>query len=190
MLQCSVAKKSILDNTKALDAVREGKIGRDFEDALRVWLLDNKVEHVAIEAPVPSNKSRRETHINPEADFAGTSITYTEKDGTSLASIFRIYGLEMMACAVCARLNIPAVFVVQSSWRKAFLGNGSPMKAAKAKQEAVKQCRRYGIEVASVDAAEAVGIAYWLNITLFPYSPAANSLFNLPPTMKSSALTG
>ncbi|BCH33228.1 hypothetical protein MesoLjLc_51580 [Mesorhizobium sp. L-8-10] len=179
-------KKNILEGSKALDAVHEGNVGKTFEDALRVWLIDNKVEYVAIEAPIPSNNKRRERVVSPDADFAGQAITYIEKDGTSLAAIYRLYGLSFMACQVCNRLNIPTVLVAQQTWRKAFLGHGHPKDA---KKEAVKMCRRLGIDISSVDCAEAVGVVHWLKGHLFPYSHAANSLFNLPPTTKVPAPT-
>lgn len=179
-------KRSILDDAKALDAVHEGNIGRLFEDALRVWLIRMKVEHVAIEAPLPGNKDKTETHVNPDADFAGQSITYTKKPGTSISANYRTYGLSFIACAVCARLNIPVRLVNQSTWRKSFLGHGRPgSRPGDAKKAAVKECQRLGIPISSVDAAEAVGIAYWLNLQLFPYTPKANALFNLPPTVRA-----
>lgn len=145
--------------TDGLDPVREGEIGRLFQDLLRVWLIENRVEYVAIEAPISSAHVRRKAVINPQASFAGQAITYTNQPATSMSAIYRIYGLSFAAAAVCSRLNIPAVMVVQQTWRKAFLGSGhipDAKKAAKAK------CEALGIKISSVDAAEAVGIAYWL----------------------------
>lgn len=167
-------KKNILDDSKSLDAVREGEIFRKFEDHLTAWLIDNEISYVGIEAPLPSNPVRKKAHVNTGADFAGQAITYTEVPGASLAAIFRIYSLEGVACAVCSRLNIPAMFISQGTWRKSFLGTGKPREP---KKEALAVCKRLGIECSSADAAEACGIVYHLNTVLNPYGKRANDLF-------------
>ncbi len=167
-------KKNFLDNEKSLDAVREGEIGRKFEDHLTAWLINNEIGYVGIEAPIPSNPVRKKAHINTDANFAGQSITYTEVAGASLAAIFRIYGLEMVAVTTCQRLNIPAVFIGQGTWRKSFLGTGKPREA---KKEAMAMCKRLGIECSSMDAAEACGVVFHLNTVLNPYGRRAQDLF-------------
>lgn len=179
--RANVKKKSILDNEKALDASREGEIGRKFEDFLIVWLIDNQIGRLAIEAPLPSNNTRRKAVVNTEADFAGHAVTYQEVGGASMSAIFRMYGLEFLALAVCNRMNIQAEFVHQATWRKEFLGTGRPQDA---KKEAVKMCKRLGIEVSSVDAAESVGVAFWLERQVNPYSHRrANDLFAGKPSI-------
>lgn len=171
-------KKKFLDRDDAvgsLDAAKEGQIGRSWEDHLRCWLIENNVGYVAIEAPIPSNPVRKKAHVNPGAGFAGQAITYTEESKSSISAIFRAYGLEMIALAVCTRLNIPVVFVHQGTWRKAFLGNGRPKDA---KHEAKAMCTKLGIACSSLDAAEACGVVTWLDHTLNPYAKrAGNDLF-------------
>lgn len=174
-------KKNILENSKSLDAAREGEIVRKFEDFIHCWLVENRVEYVGIEQPIPSNPVRKKRQINMSADFAGQAITYAETPGTSQAAIFRIYALEAAAAATCHRLNIPVVFVAQGTWRKTFLGSGRP---GNAKQEAVKMCGRLGIEISSVDSAEAVGVCYHLVQEMFPQKVRrANDLFANPQSM-------
>lgn len=169
-------KKSILDDTKGIDAAREAEIGRKFQDFLQCWLITNRVDTVAIEAPLPSNTTRRKRVVNTSSDFAGKAIQYQEVGGVSQAAVFRMYGLEFCALALCNRLNIPVQFVHQATWRKEFLGTGRPTDA---KKEAVKMCQRLGIEISSVDAAEAVGVAFWLDRQINPLSHRrANDLFN------------
>lgn len=167
-------KKNILDDTKSLDATREGEIGRRFEDHFTAWLIENEVGYVGVEAPIPSNPVRKKAHVNTGADFAGQAITYSEVPGTSMSAIFRIYGMEMIACTVCRRLNIPVMFISQGTWRRSFLGNGRPKNA---KAEALAMCKRLGIEVSSADAAESVGVCFHLNTVLNPYGRRANDLF-------------
>lgn len=174
--------KNILEVGPTIDPRHEGRVTVHFEDALLVWLRDEKPDHVGIEAPIPSNTTKKTAVIRDQASFHGQAITYTEKAGTSQAAIFRIYGLEMSACAMCYRLNIPVTFIGQTTWRKEFLGNGRPKNP---KAEAVKMCRKLGIEISSVDAAEAVGVAWALNTIINPYTHKANSLFRLAPTTRS-----
>lgn len=172
-------KKKFLDHEKGLDADREGQIGRQFQDYLRIWLITNKVGICAIEAPIASNSTRRKAEVHTDTAWAGKAITYTEVPGTSLAAIFRIYGLEFLAATICSRLNIPVRFISQGEWGKAFTGSGAP---AGRKDRAVQQCRRLNIPITSVDAAESVGICWTLNQILNPYSHRrANDLFAEKP---------
>lgn len=169
-------KKSILDDTKGIDARREGEIARKFQDFVTCWIVENRIDEIAIEAPIASNTTRRKRVINTTSDFAGQAIQYQEVAGTSQAAIFRIYGLEMVALAVCNRLNVPVRFISQGEWGKAFTGSGSPSGR---KDRAVKECRRLGIRISSVDAAEAVGVVYALNAIINPYTlRRANDLFS------------
>ncbi|WP_192242915.1 hypothetical protein [Mesorhizobium silamurunense] len=176
-------KRNILEDEKALDAAHEAKIGRLFEDFMRVWLMENRVEMVAIEAPLPSNNVRQKTVVDTSSTWAGHALVKTTEKGASLSSIYRIYGMSMIACAMCERFNIPVRFIAQGTWRKEFLGNGRP---GDAKKEAKLMCARLGIGISSADAAEAAGIVWTLNKQLNPYTPAANSLFNLPPTVRDN----
>jgi hypothetical protein len=167
----------------SIDPIHSGQIGRAFEDFLRAWLVEHKVEHVAVEMPLRSNAQRTVTTVK-DRGFAGQSVVKEKQALTTMSTIYRLYGLNFLALAVCARLNIPAELVNQSEWRKAFLGSGSPKDA---KDAAVAQCRRLNIEIASVDAAEAVGIAWWLRGHLVPAKfTKANDLFSLPPTTTES----
>ncbi len=163
-------KKKFLDRDDAvgsLDATQEGFIGRSWEDHLRCWLIENEVGSVAIEAPIPSNPERKKEHVNPDAGFAGKSVTYTVEKNTSISAIFRAYGLEMIAVSVCSRLNIPVRFVHQATWRKEFIGHGRPKDP---KHEAKAMCAKLGIKCSSLDAAEACGVLTWLDRTINPYA--------------------
>lgn len=150
---------------KKLDGNKEGAIGRKFEDFLHSYLVDNGTAYLAIEEPAPSNMTRKKRNIDMSSKWAGQAITYTEEPGTSIYAIFRIYGMEFLAATVASRLNIPVIFVPQQTWRADFLQNGRPKEA---KKEAVKVCQKLGIVVTSEDAAESVGVCWWLHHFLFP----------------------
>lgn len=180
-------KKTFLeraDESKAIEASVEGEIGRKFEDFLVTWLISNKVEMVAIEAPLPSNNSRQKTEINMDSKFAGQAITKRTVAGASMSSVFRMYGLEMIACSVCNRLNIPVRFIHQGTWRKSFLGNGRPNDA---KKEAKKECDRRGIKVTSLDAAESVGVCFQLLMEVNPYAVSPSLFAPKKPLPKTPA---
>ena len=169
------AKEILKSDELFIDPMREGKIFRKYEDHLFCYLRDNEVTHVAVEQPIPSNPTRKKTIIDTESEWAGKSKRVEEvKGGTSLASIYRIYGLSAVTMNVCDRLNIKTYFVAQGTWRKEFLLNGRPSDP---KKESVKMCQKMGIAFSSEDAAEAVGIVYWLNRTLNPSAGRDGDLF-------------
>lgn len=175
------AKDQVFEDAHgSINPVHSGQIGRAFEDYLRSFIIEHRVQYVAIEAPLRSNAQKTVTMVDMDAGFAGQAIRKEVKNITSMATIYRLYGLSFIACSVCARFNIQPVLVNQSAWRKSFLASGSTKNA---KDAAVEQCRRLRIEISSVDAAEAVGIAWWLRSYLNPAKFArANDLFNLPKT--------
>jgi hypothetical protein len=178
----AAGKKRFLDrdDDKALDSTRMGAAGRSFEDWLTAWLVEHGVQHCAIEAPLNTNFQRKRVTVDPAARWAGQGVQKEEIGGAPLATFFKIHMLEGIACTVCSRLNIPTVFVNQGTWRKAFLGNGRPKDA---KREAKAMCDKLGIECSSLDAAEAVGVCWWLNGLLNPYGlQRANDLFKSPQT--------
>lgn len=171
-----------LEGEKVLRADNEGSITRHFQDALRTWLITNKVDYVAIEAPLVTSGEKNERVVDSGAAY-GKAITYIKKARTNQSAIVRLGALAVAAAAECDRLSIPCVFVHQATWRKAFIGHGGRGKSDYWKREAVKMCRMMRIDISSEDAAEAAGIVYWLNLDLNPYSraaAAANSIFNLP----------
>lgn len=179
-------KKSILDDARKneLDAKELGQVFDWFERAITVWFIENRIEAVAIEEPLRTDFSRTKTIVDTSSAWAGQAIRKEKQAGTNLKTIFKIHGLEAVACRVAAQLNIPAYFVNQSTWGKAFTGSGAP---AGRKDRAVAQCKRLGIKITSVDAAESAGICWWLNGHLNPYGARAESLFNLAPTVRPTA---
>lgn len=174
------------DRESTIDPIFSGQVGRAWEDYLHAFLLEQGVTHCGIEMPLRSNAKKTIKTVDTGAAWAGQAIRREVKDLTSMSTIYRLYGMNFIACSVCARLGIPTVLINQTEHRKAFLGNGSPKDA---KQAAVEQCRRLGIHISSVDAAEAVGVAWATRGILMPAKfKAANDLFSkLPPTGGSVA---
>jgi hypothetical protein len=164
-----------------LDLVKEGQIGRAFGDFLHSFLIEHAVQHVAIEEVLISNVTHRKTIVDTATEWAGKAIRKVDTPGTNQATIYRLYGLNFVAASVCSRLGIPITGVNQGTWRKAFLGKG--VKSSEAKKEAHRQCQRLRIATATVDAAEAAGIVWWLDGHLNPYSAAkrVGDLFAAPP---------
>lgn len=122
----------------------DAEIFHGFRAHLRSLLVSFRVEHVGIEEPLRSDLTRK------------------EKDGTSvpisnMATFLRLYGLRAHAVELCHALNIPVMQFNQSTWRKAFLGNGRADK-----EMALAQCKLLRWPVKSRDAAEACGVAWAL----------------------------
>lgn len=172
-------KRFLDDGDKSLDATRMGLAGLSFEDWLTAFLISHGVQHVAIEEPLNMDlfgERKKLVGIDANAMF-GQGQQFEVQRGRSLASSFKIYGLEFVACLVCRRLNIPCVFVNQSTWRKVFLGNGRPGNSDACKKLAKEKCQKLGIECSSLDAAESAGVVTWLHQKLFPYGNVADDLF-------------
>lgn len=121
------------------------EIFHGFREWLRPMLIAHEVEHVAIEEPLRSDLRRR------NEDGTDTAIT-------QMATYLRLYGLYGHAIEICYALNIDCIAVNQSAWRKAFLGNGRADKSM-----AISQCKQLGFGTLPADAAEAIGVAWWLS---------------------------
>lgn len=121
------------------------EIFHGFRNWLRPMLVSHEVQHVAMEEPLRSDLKRR------EADGSETALT-------NMRTYLRLYGLRAHVREICFALNIPCEEVNQSSWRKAFLGNGRADK-----DMAMAQCKLLRWPVPNKDAAEACGVAWWLN---------------------------
>lgn len=173
-------KKKFLDRDEKdppLNAVELGRAFSYFRGAIRVWLIENGIEYLAIEEPIRSDFQRYKTTVDTESQWAGKAVKREKVIGTPLKTIFKLHGLEAVACEVAAGMNIPAIFFNQAAWRKSFLGNGRP---ADPKKEAKRMCERMGIKFTSADAAESAGVVFHLNVHLNPMS-ATGPLFNRPP---------
>jgi hypothetical protein len=166
-----------------VDYDHEGIVAREFRDHLRAWLVSNEIEALGIEQPLTPNLTIKKPVVNFQSDFAGQAITYETKGATTYGTIYRLYILHGQAVELAKRLNIKPYVVHQATWRKAFFGDMRPPKGCTDKskwwkEQAKMQCHRLGIEVKNADAAESVGVAFWLRGALNPRTAGtADDLF-------------
>jgi hypothetical protein len=152
----TVSGCAVLDGSRVLH-VEAFKAGGDQDGpifaAFKVWfrgtLLAHQVQHAAIEQPL------RTPMIDPKTNELSPK--------SNMATYLRLYGLRGHALAICAELHIPCEEVNQMTWRKAFVGNGRAKKA-----DALALARQLVPSLKSNDAAEAIGVAWWLQGHLSP----------------------
>ncbi|MEP0323279.1 hypothetical protein [Bauldia litoralis] len=152
-----------------IDPGYEAQLVEQFRDHLRAVLVSEEVEYVAYEKPRTRDFSRTKTVVDTNSAMFGAFKKVKERESSNLAMI-RGVGLCTALCGVCDRLNIPHVAVPVDDWRKAFFGFSRPtahVKGSEArrkwwKEQAVIQCTRIGISVPNNDAADAVGVTWWL----------------------------
>lgn len=164
---------AIMEGDKLLHWEAHRPKGReDFEifHGFRIWLRSTLVafgvEHLAMEEPLPTNLERTEI-VFSQVDVFSSKARKIKRPMSSMATYRRLYGLAAHAREICHAVNIPVVEVNQREWRQAFLGvrsapKGTSDSTAWLKDRAVQQCQRIGFTVPKKDAAEAVGIAFWL----------------------------
>jgi Holliday junction resolvasome RuvABC endonuclease subunit len=135
-----------------VEAFRAAPVGSPHADVfhgyrnwLRAMLVAHDVKHAAIEQPLPTNMSFK----RPDG---------SEETFSNMNTFLVLYGLRAHTLEICRALNIPCEEVHQGTWRKSFLGNGRADKKA-----AMDQCKQLRWKVPNQDAAEACGVAWWLN---------------------------
>ena len=137
----------------------DGEVYRRFRSWLWTFLVHNEIEQVAIEAPLMTNVT--ETRVRTDNEFFGAK---EKRNAINQRTIIRLNVLNGIAQEVCTVLNIPFKVVHQGTWRKAFIGKKP--KGEDWKDAAVRVCQSMGIEYGSKDAAEAAGIAFWMQVEL------------------------
>ncbi|MFN3247715.1 hypothetical protein [Roseibium album] len=163
-----VGKRSIKD---------EAERNANFRKWLWAHLKSNDIQAVAIEAPIKGNMEKVVT------DDDGKPVK--DKDGNVIKKSVSNYEAKavaayMIGCAkeVCFSLNIPFYMVAVQTWRSQF-NKGVPRKQKtikeKGKEKIVDEtdkevtrraCEMMKIEVRTLDASDAAGIAYWLQTFL------------------------
>jgi hypothetical protein len=148
---------AILDGTKVVHIEAHRPVGKDdpelfrnFRTWFRSMLLAHEVQEVAIEQPLVTNIAAPDTRSNARPGQTHNPVT--------MKTYLRLYGLRAHAVEICASLNVPCRELHQSSWRKAFTGNGRATK-----EETLALARRICPNLKSKDAAEALGVAWALN---------------------------
>jgi len=167
----------------SLDATLTGAVIDDFEKKLwielrRITEVYGPITAVGIEKPLVPNHERKKTIVDTSSEWAGRAVRKETVAGTNESTIHRLNGLAATAAKVCSRLNIPAEYVDQTTWRKSFLGNGRPGDSATCKKLAMRTCKSMGIDCPNADAAESVGITFFMVQKHNPYGGRANDLFS------------
>lgn len=134
----------------------DAEIFDGFRRRLMVIIAQHDIRHAALEEPLRSDLKRR------EADG-------TEKAFSTMRTYLRLYGLRAHAIQICHELGVDCREVNQSTWRKAFVGNGRADKA-----DSLRQCALLRWLVPDNNAAEAAGVAWWLNGEMGRHHSPAN----------------
>ncbi len=132
-----------------------GEVFRHFRSTFYRHIEKYKITHVAAEDPLGTN-----------AEFPGKPNedgTPGEKTRMPKSTFQRIYGLCAICEEVCAAHKVDFRYVNQGTWRKAFTGNGRASK-----EESLGWARLIDKSINSLDAAEALGVAWWLRGQLDP----------------------
>ena len=148
----------------------KGKCDEEIFYGFRLWLrttlVSFGVEAMAMEEPLPTNLERTEI-IFPSSDVFSAKARKIKKPMSSMATYRRLYGIAAHAREIAFSLNITCEEVNQREWRRAFLGapgapKGTTDATAWLKERSMRQCQTLGYDVKKKDAAEAVGIAFWM----------------------------
>lgn len=146
----------VLDGTKVLHAEAfraKGDSDPEIFASWRVWfralLISHEVQEVAIEQPL------RTPQINQTKAKKGI-LELSPK--SSMATYLRAYGLRAHAVEICQSINVGCREVNQATWRAAFTGNGHADK-----QASFVIAKQLYPKLKSLDAAESIGVAWWLN---------------------------
>jgi hypothetical protein len=128
----------------------EGAIFRSFRKWFHTTLTGFGVERVAIEQPLVTDIRAPDHRPNAKPGETRNPVT--------MKTYLRLYGLRAHAVEICERLNLPVIELHQSTWRKAFTGNG---RASKDDVLALAQQIVPGLK--SKDSSDALGVAWALN---------------------------
>ena len=156
-------------NTYQTGLFDAGKIGKrkancdaernaNFRQWLWTFLRTNDVQAVAIERRAVANMKKK-----VKDPITGKMI---EKVVTNDATAATLAYLNNCAQEVCFSLSIPFHLVAVQTWRKDFLGGVKPGEGEDYKDVAKRVCQMMKIEAKSKDAAEAAGVAFWLQTQL------------------------
>jgi hypothetical protein len=137
-------------------AKTSGLVFRNLRESLFKIIQDHGVQHVAVEQPLRTDIEIGTGQIDPES---GAPI----KTRPPMKTYMRVYGLCAVAEEVCAAQSVPVTYVNQMTWRKAFTGN-----ARATKEQSLAQARLIDRTISSLDAAESLGVCWWLRGHLDP----------------------
>jgi hypothetical protein len=149
---CCILDGSKVVHIEAFRAKGEGdaEIFANWRPWFRSMLIAHDVQACAIEAPLVTDIKAPDKRPNARPGETRNPVT--------MKTYLRLYGLRAHAVEICKSLNIDCRELHQSSWRKAFTGNGRATK-----EETLALAKRICPTLKSKDAAEALGVAWALN---------------------------
>lgn len=160
---------AILEGTKVLHIESHRPAGKDdatifagFRVWLRGMLLAHHVEYLGVEAPLVTDIQAPDRREN--------ALPGQKRNPVTMKTYLRLYGLRAHAVEIAHTLSIPCIELHQSSWRKAFTGNGRATK-----EQVLVVSRQLVPNLKSKDASDALGVAWALNGEL---NHRASDLFN------------
>ncbi|WBU27546.1 hypothetical protein OOZ54_12660 [Rhodopseudomonas palustris] len=125
-----------------------------------------QITHVGVEQPL-----RTDIELPGRALEDGSTGPATRPP---MKTFQRIYGLCAVVEEVCAAQSVDHRYINQGTWRKAFTGNGHATK-----QESLAYAQLIDRTITSLDAAEALGVAWCLRGLLDPrYAVPRGDLFD------------
>ncbi len=153
-----------------------GQVFRHFRKTLYKIVEDNRIEYGAAEEPLRTDIEikGKPTEDKPEP----------ESTRPPMKTFQRIYGLCAIAEEVFEAHKVPFKYVNQGTWRKAFTGNGRATK-----NDSLAYAQLIDKTITSLDAAESLGVAWWLRGHLDPrFASPRGDLFEptLIPTRKET----
>ncbi|MCW2309697.1 RuvC family protein [Rhodobium gokarnense] len=148
-----------------VDGDGPGDVFKAFEDKVYRILKKHRPVRIAIEAPLRSDISRETTE-----EYFVDNVRHVRKVRspiTNINTLRKLYGFTAIVYACACRCSIPVEEVKENQWRSAFgvkIGKGVPSSGRRKawKQAAIDRCRLVGVRALDSDAAEAVGVLWWL----------------------------
>jgi hypothetical protein len=149
---CAVLDGSRVLHVEAFKAGgdKEAEVFRGFRRWFRHIIKTHDVQRIATEQPLVTNIKKRDDR--PGAEPGATYNPLTMK------TYLRLYGLRTLAIVEASVLEVPLIEVHQMTWRKSFTGNPRASK-----EDTLALAQRIVPGLKSLDAAEAIGIAWHLN---------------------------
>jgi len=142
------------------DGKEDGEIFREFRKFFHTTLIDYQVEYVGIEQPLVTDIRAPDHRPNARPGETRNPVT--------MKTYLRLYGLRAHAIEICQRLGLPVMEIHQSTWRKAFTGNGRASK-----DDVLALAQQIVPNLKSKDASDALGVAWCLNGELRKIGKAA-----------------
>lgn len=148
---------AVLDGTRVvhIEAFRApGKTDPEIFARWRPWfrnmILAHGIEYIAVEAPLVTDIQAPDRRENAQPGQKRNPVT--------MKTYLRLYGLRAHAVEIAHTLNVGCIEIHQSTWRKAFTGNGRATK-----EQVLVVARQLVPNLKSKDASDALGVAWALN---------------------------